>query len=207
MEACRDIVMHLDLKEDYLCTDCKEHFHNVREGLNLLKINYQVLPYLVRGLDYYTRTVFEITHKDLGSQDAIGAGGRYDNLVKELGGPDVGAVGFALGMERILLVKKYRVEGKDSKLIFLVTLGKEAKKEGIKLLDFLRKNKIQAETDYQDKSLKAAMRRADDLGVRFVIIIGEDELRNKVVTLKDMASGEQKEINSQELLKEIAAIC
>lgn len=103
--SCRRVVADLELKDDYLCHSCKEHFQRVKAGLDILNIRYEVLPYLVRGLDYYTRTVFEISHKGLGSQDAVGAGGRYDNLVKELGGPDTGAMGFALGLERILLVR------------------------------------------------------------------------------------------------------
>ena len=97
-QGCIDVVEKLDIQEKHLCPDCQDHFARVRSGLDILKVDYQVLPYLVRGLDYYTRTVFEISHPALGSQDALGAGGRYDNLVKELGGPSLGAMGFAFGV-------------------------------------------------------------------------------------------------------------
>ncbi|MCX5702478.1 MAG: histidine--tRNA ligase [Candidatus Omnitrophica bacterium] len=103
-EGCQKVIKKLNLQDKHLCDDCSAHFTQVKSGLDALKIKYRISPYLVRGLDYYTRTVFEITHKDLGAQDALGAGGRYDNLVKELGGPDVSAMGFAFGIERLFLV-------------------------------------------------------------------------------------------------------
>ncbi|MFH1458113.1 MAG: histidine--tRNA ligase [Candidatus Omnitrophota bacterium] len=209
-ETCQEVVRELDIKDSYLCPDCLKHFNQVKEGLDSLKIKYTVAPYLVRGLDYYTRTVFEITHKDLGAQDALGAGGRYDNLVKELGGPDVGAMGFAFGVERLLLVqgaclvgRQARCEVQGKSLTYLISLGQEAEREGIKILENLRKNGIACDTDYESKSLKGAMRRANDLNARFVLILGEDELKKNVVTVKDMTSGEQKEVTQQELLKEL----
>ncbi len=202
-QTCRKIVMELDLKDEHLCPDCRGHFKKVNSGLKALGIQYQYLPQLVRGLDYYTRTIFEITHKDLGGQDALGAGGRYDNLIKELGGRSVPAIGFALGIERILLVKKSKTEDKQKKLVYLITLGDEAKNKSLKLLDNLRKNKIQADTDYQDKSIKGALRRANDLDARFVIIIGEDELKKNGITLKDMISGQQQEIKTDEVIDRI----
>jgi histidyl-tRNA synthetase len=200
-EACREIVKKLEISDRHLCAECRAHFAGVRKGLDSLKINYEVLPHLVRGLDYYTGTVFEIAHDELGAQDALGAGGRYDNLVKELGGPDLGAVGFAFGVERLLLVPGARcqVPGKSS-LIYIITLGENAKAQGIKLLDNLRKNNIACDTDYEGKSLKGAMRKADDSGARFVLILGEDELKKNAITLKDMSSGEQKEVKPEELI-------
>jgi histidyl-tRNA synthetase len=202
-ESCQAAVRNLDIQDAHLCPECKAHFAKVRAGLDSLKINYEVSPYLVRGLDYYTRTVFEITHKSLGAQDALGAGGRYDTLIKELGGPDLGAIGFAFGIERLLLVQGsgFKVQGK--KLVYLITLSEEAKIQGLKLLDRLRKQGIISDTDYEGKSLKSAMRKANDLGARYVLIIGEDELKKNVVTLKDMNSGEQKEIRQEDLIKEI----
>jgi histidyl-tRNA synthetase len=162
------------------------------------------MPYLVRGLDYYTRTVFEISHENLGAQDAMGAGGRYDSLVKELGGPDLGAIGFAFGVERLLLVTRSQSHQVTSKnLVYVMTLGEEAKYKGLKLLDELRRAGISCDTDYENKSLKGAMRKANDLGAAFVLILGEDELKKDVITLKNMASGEQKEVKAQELIKEL----
>jgi histidyl-tRNA synthetase len=203
-EGCRQIAQKLDLGERHLCLECKTHFLTLQEGLVSLGINFEVDALLVRGLDYYTRTVFEIIHPQLGAQDAIGAGGRYDNLVSDLGGPELGAIGFALGIERLLLVSKsrgYLVSNK--KLAYVVALGQEAQKESLKLLHTLRKAGISADTDYENKSLKGAMRRADDLGATCVIIIGENELQKKVVLLKDMASGEQKEIRFEDIITQL----
>jgi histidyl-tRNA synthetase len=172
--------------------------------LDLLGIEYKVNYSLVRGLDYYTRTVFEITHPELGSQDAIGAGGRYNNLVQELGGPDTGAIGFAFGLERVLLVSKLSQEKKnENDLVFLITLGDLAKIRGMGILADLRKYGIPADTDYENKSLKGCMRKANDLNARLVLILGENELKNNVITVKNMLSGEQKEVNLSQLTKEI----
>ncbi|MEK6728184.1 MAG: histidine--tRNA ligase [Candidatus Omnitrophota bacterium] len=202
-ETCKEIVSGLDIADTYICNECKVHFAKVRAGLDLLRINYEPTPLLVRGLDYYTGTVFEITHPGLGSQDAICAGGRYNNLVKELGGPDLGAMGFAFGVERLLLAAGNKPAVVNANLVYLIALGEESRFESIKLLDNLRKNKIASETDYEDKSLKGAMRQANDLGARFVLILGEDELKKGVITLKDMSSGKQREVRSEGLIKEL----
>ena len=202
-EACVEAVKKLDIQNTYICPECKDHFYKVKAGIDLLKINYEVTPHLVRGLDYYTRTVFEISHAGLGAQDAVGAGGRYDNLVKELGGPDAGAIGFAFGVERLLLARTENREPKPKNLVYLITLGDEARKFGIGLINNLRNAGIACDTDYEGKSLKGAMRVANDLKARFVLILGDDELKKKIIMLKDMASGEQKEINSEDLIKEI----
>ncbi|MFH0826313.1 MAG: histidine--tRNA ligase [Candidatus Omnitrophota bacterium] len=198
-EECLEVVKKLGIGDSHLCPDCLKHFQKVKEGLDSLDVSYSVIPYLVRGLDYYTRTVFEIAHKDLGAQDALGAGGRYDNLVKELGGPDLGAVGFAFGIERLLLVRSAKAEAESKGLVYLITLGEEAKSEGLKILEGLRKKSIACDTDYESKSLKGAMRKAHDLGAKSVLILGDDELKKAVVTVKDMASGEQKEVSVENL--------
>lgn len=205
-EACQGVVRKLGIGDSHLCPDCLNHFNRVKDGLDSLDIRYTVIPYLVRGLDYYTRTVFEFAHKDLGAQDALGAGGRYDNLVKELGGPDVGAIGLAFGIERLLLVRSSEFAVPSKSLVYLITLGDEAKKQGLKILEDVRKNNIACDTDYESKSLKGAMRKANDLGAKSVLILGEDELNKSVVTLKDMTSGEQKEVARQELLKELSIV-
>lgn len=203
-EACRQVVAKLDINDKYLCADCRGHFTKVRAGLDYLDLKYELSPYLVRGLDYYTRTVFEISHDRLGAQDAICAGGRYDNLVSELGGPDVGAMGFAFGMERLLLVAKPPSDQATRKnLVYVVTLGDEAKLQGLRLLAELRNKGIAADTDYENKSLKGAMRKANDAGARYVLIIGEDELKKKTVTLKDMVSSQQKEVKTELLINEL----
>jgi len=202
-EKCLEVIRKLEIKDAYLCPECKAHFNKVKEGLDSLKINYEITPHLVRGLDYYNRTVFEVSHPDLGAQDALGAGGRYDSLAKQLGGPDVGAVGFALGIERLFLVSSVKCQVSSKNLVYIISLGEEARRQNLKLLDNLRKNGITSDTDYEGKSLKGAMRKANDLGARYVLIIGEDELKKNVVTLKDMVSGEQKEAKSEDLIKEL----
>jgi len=203
-EGCQGVVTSLNIEDHYLCTDCSTHFSRVKQGLDLLGIKYEVSPQLVRGLDYYTRTVFEIKHADLGAQDAIGAGGRYDNLVNELGGPDLGAIGFAFGVERLLLVTRSGSQEVTSKnLVYVVTLGDEARLDGLKLLAQLRKNGIAADTDYENKSLKAAMRKANDAKADYVLIVGEDEIKKNVVTLKNMKSGEQCEVARDDLINKL----
>jgi histidyl-tRNA synthetase len=204
VDACREAVKDISLHDQHLCADCKTHFSKVREGLDILKIKYSLTPLLVRGLDYYTGTVFEITHPDLGSQDAIGAGGRYNNLVKELGGPDAGAIGFAFGVERLLMAIKPKEEATTKNLTFIITLGDKAKSYGIKLLNELRSRGITADTDYEGKSLKGAMRTANDLNAKFALIIGEDELNNGSVTIKNMVTSEQKEVKSDDLKRELS---
>ena len=203
-ESCKKIVDSLKLEHQHLCPECLDHFNSVLNGLDLLGIEYKINYSLVRGLDYYTRTVFEITHPELGSQDAIGAGGRYNNLVQELGGPDTGAIGFAFGLERVLLVSKLNQEKKnEDDLVFLITLGDLAKIRGMGILADLRKCGISADTDYENKSLKGCMRKANDLNARLVLILGENELKNNVISVKNMLSGEQKEVNLSQLTKEI----
>ncbi|MDI6759065.1 MAG: histidine--tRNA ligase [Candidatus Omnitrophota bacterium] len=200
-DICQKIIGNLNIKETYLCPECEAHFSSVKQGLDSLKITYQISPYLVRGLDYYTGIVFEITHPSLGALDALGAGGRYDNLIKELGGIDAGAVGFAFGIERLLITSNPKAQVPDkNNLVYIIPLGKEAKKQGLKLLDNLRREKIACDTDYENKSLKSAMRKANDLNAKLVLIIGEDELKKGVVTLKNMASGEQQEIKQDEII-------
>lgn len=202
-DECKEVVRNLGFKDSCLCHKCGSHFNLVKKGLDELGVKYEVDPKLVRGLDYYTQTVFEITHQGLGSQDAIGAGGRYNNLVHELGGIETGAVGFALGVERILLVTEIKAAFNKENLVYLVTLGERAREEGIKTVYSLRKAGIPADMDYEGRSLKGAMRKASDLKARFVVIIGDNEIEKGVVTLKNMASGEQKEISRLDLTKEI----
>ncbi len=202
-DTCRKTVKTLEMEDTCLCRDCREHFEKVVNGLNSLNIPFEIEPQLVRGLDYYNRTVFEISHPELGSQDAIGAGGRYNNLIGELGGPDAGGMGFAFGVERVLIASKLPEEKPLNKLVYLVTLGEAAKSAGIKILDKLRACGIPSDTDYSNKSLKASLRAANDSNARYVLILGEDELKKNVVSLKDMSLGTQKEINIEEIDKEI----
>ncbi|MDO8662649.1 MAG: histidine--tRNA ligase [Candidatus Omnitrophota bacterium] len=205
-DACKEVIKELDISSAYLCNDCKIHFDKVKAGLDALKIEYETSPCLVRGLDYYTGTVFEISHQELGAQDAIGAGGRYNNLVKELGGPQTGAMGFAFGVERLLLALGAGGKAQAKDLTYLVTLGEAARKEGLKLLNELRKAGVPCDTDYEAKSIKGSMRRANDLHARRVLIIGDNEIEKGVVTLKDMTSGEQSEVKTENLIGHLPGV-
>jgi histidyl-tRNA synthetase len=202
-ENCRKVTDKLELK-NHLCPDCQQHFQEVKSGLDFLGIKYTLTEHLVRGLDYYTRTVFEITHPELGSQDALGAGGRYDHLVKELGGPEISSIGFAFGVERLILAKPKLID-EPKELIFIIGLDKEAKKESLKLLAELRHTGISTDTDYETKSLKGALRVANDLGAESVIIIGEDELKSSTVMLKNMRSGEQMRVSRDKIIQELSS--
>lgn len=202
-EDCQKIVKTLGLANTHLCPDCLEHFQEVKCGLDNLGILFQVDPQLVRGLDYYNRTVFEITHGDLGSQDALGAGGRYNNLVGELGGPELGAIGFAFGVERLLLVPNALNQNPPKKLVYLIALGEAAKSASIKILNQLRCAGISADMDYLNKSLKGALRAANDNAAAFVLILGDDELKNNTISVKDMDKGTQRQVAIPNLIQEL----
>jgi histidyl-tRNA synthetase len=202
-DGCRKIVKTLNLGEKHLCSECLGHFQEVKSGLSSLDIPFELDYHLVRGLDYYNRTVFEISHSDLGSQDALGAGGRYNNLVEELGGAQIGAIGFAFGAERLLLVPNNLNQAMPKKLIYLITLGEAAKLCGLKILNQLRNAGIPADMDYLNKSLKGAMRSANDAQAAFVLILGDDELKKNTIAVKDMVKSTQKEVALDDLLKEL----
>jgi histidyl-tRNA synthetase len=204
-EVCQQIVTKLDVYDDHLCPACQERFQYLREGLDRLGIAYRITPFLVRGLDYYTGTVFEITHSRLGAQDALGAGGRYDNLAQELGGQPKGAIGFAFGVERLLLAIGDAFEDPmpQRRFVYFIFLGEAAQKRGMELLQQVRKAGIAADTDYEKKSLKGALRKADDEKATSVVIVGEDELNKNIITLKDMTSGSQKEVPIEKLVEEL----
>jgi len=202
IEQCTKIKESFITITDNLCEACSEHFEMVK---SYLKVPYQLDPYLVRGLDYYTKTVFEVTHKALGAQDALAAGGRYDNLVKDMGGQATGAVGFAIGMERLLLAlagEKISLKKNSPVHIYIISLGKDALNENINLLAGLRKSGIKAEMNYSnEKSLKAQMRQANKLGVDYVVIRGENEIKEKSVVVKDMEQGTEEVISRETVLE------
>ena len=194
---CRELILSKKIGHGHLCEPCQDHFRRVREALDALAVSYEIDPLLVRGLDYYTRTVFEITHPLLGAQDACVGGGRYDNLVKELGGPDRGAAGFALGMERLLMALGVADEPPEEAAdgnVYVIPLGDAAMAAGFKLLGEIRARGISAEMDYMEGSLKASLRRADSRKAKVAIVIGDNELNRGVAQLKDMVQGSQEEV-------------
>ena len=181
---------------EYLCDDCEAHFTAVRADLDRLAIDYKINHFMVRGLDYYTRTTFELITDDLGSQAAVGAGGRYDGLVKQLDGPDVPGIGFGMGLERLALL----LGQKDEKItspgidIFIAALGEKAQNLAFEMCHELRASGLFTALDYQDRTLKNQMKQADRAGADFVLIIGEDELHNKSGILRNMKTRNQYDV-------------
>ncbi|OGW75896.1 MAG: histidine--tRNA ligase [Omnitrophica bacterium RBG_13_46_9] len=206
-DACIQVMRDAPGISDSLCPPCRDHFERLKERLSAMRVDYTETKNLVRGLDYYTGTVFEVTHPALGAQDAIGAGGRYDNLVKDLGGPDVKAVGYALGMERIILaLKEVPLELKTLTVIFIATLGDWAKIEGIQLAEKIRReflDRVAVLTDIKEASLKSQLGNADKSNAKIVIILGENELEKKQAIIRDMATKEQEIVAMADISEEI----
>jgi histidyl-tRNA synthetase len=192
VERCIELRQGAPAVTDYLCDDCMKHFDELLAMLQMMKIRYTINPNLVRGLDYYTRTAFEVTSKHLGAQKAVAAGGRYDRLVKEFGGPDTPAIGFAIGMERLAaLVKEISEEQLPRPKAFIATLGNEAERAGFGIAEALREEGHHVEQNYGAASLKSQLRRADRVGAEFAIIIGDNELKAGKVQWKNLRNGEQ----------------
>ncbi|MBU2541307.1 MAG: histidine--tRNA ligase [Candidatus Omnitrophica bacterium] len=210
-ETCKQIVSEITLDSDFRCSDCARHFKMVKGFLNQLKVKFNEVATLVRGLDYYTGTVFEVTNSNLGSQDALGAGGRYDNLVAQLGGSDMGAVGFALGFERIALCLNSQAKtspgvGKRGPDVFLALTKETFLPAGLSLLNDLRAAGISADIDYCNKSLKAQMRRANNIKARIVLMLGEEEIKTNKITLKDMETGSQNTYPKDEVISKLGEL-
>ena len=195
VETCKEAVADAPRVIDFICAGCQKHFDKVKEYLGLAGLAYILNPRMVRGLDYYTRTAFEVVSYSLGSQNAVNGGGRYDNLFQEIGGLDVPGIGFAVGMERLISLLP---EGKDFVRyphLFIAVLGEATYKEAYQLANQLRLQGISAEMDYEGKSLKSQMRRANKLKARYTLILGENELKSGKVVLKDMEGKSQEEIS------------
>jgi histidyl-tRNA synthetase len=179
---------------DYLCESCTTHFDGVRKYLDVFGIPWKVSHRLVRGLDYYTRTTFEILGMSLGAQNALLGGGRYDGLVKDLGGPDRTGIGFAAGMERLVLALPDAAIGQPRGRAFLVAIGDDGRDEALKLLVELRRGGVAAQMEFDARGVRAQMKRADRLQASVSLIVGGDELARGEVTMKDMKSGEQRAV-------------
>jgi histidyl-tRNA synthetase len=186
VETCREVIAGAPLVIDFICDKCTTHFERVRGYLKILNTPFVLNPRMVRGLDYYTRTVFETVTPKLGAQNAVTAGGRYDHLMRDIGGPDIPGIGFAMGIERIVLLIPEKKEKEAFPDLFIAALGERAQAKGFELANQLHLEGIRAEIDYEEKSLKAQMRRANKLGARYVLIIGEDELKKGRAILRDM---------------------
>jgi histidyl-tRNA synthetase len=191
VSRCVEIAKDAPVILDSLDEPCLEHFRTVREGLDSLGVPYRIEPKMVRGLDYYTRTAFEIVHSELGRSKAVGGGGRYDSLLKELGGPDASGIGFAIGLERLAMGIQDDDRFARSMDIYVAVLGDRARNTGMRLVHDLRLAGFSVETRYSSMSLKAQMKVADKVGAAKVIMIGDDELDRQEVTVRDMATKEQ----------------
>jgi len=192
IESCHAIIDHAPRLSGFTCRVCKDHFDSLKEYLNNFEIPFEINEKMVRGLDYYTRTTFEVVTKSLGAQNAIAGGGRYDGLVRDLGGPDIPGIGFAIGMERLISMMpaeygKYIV----CPDVFIAALGDEAQKIAFSLCNRLRMRGVRTDMDYAGKSLKSQMKRADKLNCLYTLILGDKEINENSVELRDMKSGTQ----------------
>lgn len=202
-DECKSICENAPVMLDFLCDECREHFESVKEYLNAINIEFNVNPKIVRGLDYYTRTVFEFVSSQIGAQATVCGGGRYDGLVREIGGPDMPSLGFGIGMERLLLLLDRpstaltEIEAPRCD-VYIASVGEEARKKAFNLVENLRTASITAECDLSNKSLKAQLKYANKIKAKFSIVIGETELESNNAKVKNMQTGELSDINLDE---------
>ena len=199
-KKCNEITKNAPQILDFICDDCAKHFEKVKEFLNLLNIPYVIDPSIVRGLDYYTKTIFEILNDDF----TVCGGGRYDKMIEELGGPDMAAIGFGMGIERMILtLEKEGIEipKEEDYALYIGARGEEGYKSAFVLANNLRQNGVKVEINHMGRSIKAEMKYANKIGARFTTILGEDELSNKVIKLKRMCDGEIFEVSLDDIEK------
>ena len=195
---CHEIAQGAPVVIDYLCDECKEHFEKVQKYLDAQNIEYKINPQIVRGLDYYTKTVFEFVSNSIGAQGTVCGGGRYDGLVEELGGQHTASLGFAMGLERLMLLMEAQgcefpqAEKPD---LFIVALGEKATLKALEIAKDMREEGFSALLDLNQRSVRAQMKYADKLGAKFNVVIGDNEVENKIAKLKNMQTGEETEIS------------
>lgn len=205
-EDCKDLLSNAPNILEYLSKDCKEHFTIVKNTLDNMEVPYIVDPTIVRGLDYYTRTVFEVVCNDIGAQGAICGGGRYDNLIEQFGGPKMGAVGFAMGLERLILAiesKKGKYKDIPKRDIFIGCIGEKGLIKSQKLIYELRKKGITAEGDVIGRSVKSQLKYADKIGAIYSVILGDKEVDSNIAKIKDMQEGTITEMSLDEISKNL----
>lgn len=203
--GCKEATLQAPSVLEHLCQECDQHFSTLQHHLHALKVEFEINSRMVRGLDYYTKTTFEMITTALGSQNAVAAGGRYDGLIKDLGGPELPGIGFAMGVERLALLldqDKLQIEVPQ---LFIAALGERAQNEGFILLNHLQRQNVYAHMDFSGKSLKAQMRLANKLGSIFTLVLGDNELDTATAKLKRMADGTEQEIKLDTLASTIAA--
>ena len=199
---CKEICEGAPAIIDYICDDCSKHFESVKKYLDAMNISYVVNPRIVRGLDYYTRTVFEFVSNQIGAQGTVCGGGRYDGLVEELGGPHTPSLGFAMGTGRLLMLLEAQgieLPKPDACEIYIAPMGENATVEAMRIVSELRSNGISAQTDVAGRSLKAQMKYADKIGARYTMVLGDNEIEQGKANLKNMDNGEITEVELENL--------
>ncbi len=204
---CQEISAGAPSILDYLCDECSDHFEELKNNLDLMKTGYIIDPNIVRGLDYYSKTAFEIISRDIGAQGTVCGGGRYDGLVEEIGGPPTPGVGFGLGVERLILtLESNNIEipkptGLD---VFIATMGKKALEKAVEITSELRTMGLKVDFDHLKRSLKAQFKYSDKKDALYTLVIGDNELEKDAITLKNMKTGVQSEIAISNIAEEIA---
>lgn len=206
---CHEIAMNAPFLTDCLCDDCRGHFEEVKKLLDAVGVHYEVDHSLVRGLDYYTKTAFEVQYPPLGAQSAVAGGGRYDGLVEEIGGPATSGIGFAMGLERVLLaLEKQNLLPQNIEMtdVFVVCTNKEIFQSAFNIVMKLRDRGLKVEFDYTLGSMKSQMKKANKVQAKYVLIFGDDEFARGSVILKNMANSEQKEITFENIFSELQGV-
>ena len=204
--VCSAVAAEAPAVLDYLCDDCREHFKGVKANLDAAGIKYTVNPKIVRGLDYYSRTVFEFVSDRLGAQSTVCGGGRYDGLISQMGGPELPALGFAMGIERLMLVLKAKgveLPSKSGCQLYLAAMGQAALLKAAEICSVLRADGFAVQTDICDRGLKAQMKYADKLGAQFSVVLGDNEIESGKARIKNMKTGEQTEISIKNISEEL----
>lgn len=202
-EQCQEVLNNAPQISEYLCSSCLSHFQSVQDFMRTVGLDFEINSRLVRGFDYYTKTTFEVISGNLGAQNALGGGGRYDELIKEFGGPQTPGIGFAIGLERVLLALSEEVSEDRRQFLpdlYIISLGMEAKQKAFSLLYQMRTEGLSADMDFLDRSLKSQMKVANKRGAKYVVIIGSEELDRGVCGIRDMDSSSQEEIALDECL-------
>lgn len=202
-KECGVIVKDAPIILDYLCEECSTHFEELQSFLSAANIDYKVNPMIVRGLDYYTKTVFEIISNQIGAQGTVCGGGRYDGLVKECGGPDTPGAGFGLGLERLLLAlesQNLEIPQQEARDVYIVTIGQQARHKAFELLQVMRSNNIMADMDHVGRSVKAQFKYADKANVSWVCILGEEELQNNQIKVRSMKDGSEELVSQDKVI-------
>ena len=203
-QDCKKIVENAPSILDYLCDDCSNHFEQVKKLLTLSNVEFKIDHNIVRGLDYYTKTVFEFVSENIGAQGTVCGGGRYDGLVKELGGTETCGIGFAAGIERLLLLMEntgVEIPKDDGVQIYIASMGEQAQEKAFCLVKSLRENGVIAELDHMERGIKAQFKYADKIGAKYVGVIGSDEIEKGIIKIKNMSDGQETEVSFDKVIE------